>query len=376
MRKMVFKHDGNLFTEKEWYSYIEKECNALPRGDVEFDYDKSQKYITTSTSLKETLTKYGVAIIPNILNDEECSEMEAGMWDYIEHITKEWSGDDKPVSRNDKSTWREFYKLLPLHSFLMQHFGVGHAQVSWNLRENPKIVNVFAELWNVKPEELLVSFDGMSFGMPPEDTNRGYFRPKKSNELIGTTLEKTGKSWLHTDQSYTNNEYTCVQSWVTCFDVNEGDSTLFALESSHKYHKECGKHFDITDKSDWYPLNDVETKFYLDKGCEPIRITCKKGDMVFWDSRTIHCGCESIKGRNNPNFRGVVYLCYMPRKGATDGRLKAKCKAFEELRTTKHNPQKSLLFNKNPYDHGTPPPETIPIDKPVIGKLGKKLAGY
>ncbi len=66
----------------------------------------------------------------------------------------------------------------------------------------------------------------------------------------------------------------------------------------------------------------------------------------------------------------------MPRKGATEVRLKAKRKAFEELRTTKHNPQKSLLFSKDPYDHGTPPPETTPLHKPTVGKLGKILAGY
>lgn len=370
-KKIVFVHKEKNYTPQ---MLAEKLKNSPSTSD--YNYGESHKYITSSSRLKETLNKYGVAIIPQVLDDKECADMLSGMWDYIEHITKEWTDPHKPVNRNDKSTWREFYKLLPLHSMLMQHFGVGHAQVSWNLRENPKIVNIFAELWNVKPEELLVSFDGMSFGMPPEGTNKGYFRSKKSEELVGTALEKTGKSWLHTDQSYTNNEYSCVQSWVTCLDVQANDATLLVLDSSHKYHKSCAETFKITDKKDWYPLSDAETKFYLNKGCNPVRISCAKGDMVFWDSRTIHCGCEAVKGREEPKFRGVIYLCYMPREGATEKRLEAKRKAFQELRTTRHNPQKSLLFPKDPYDRGNPPPTVADVEIPVVGELGKLLAGF
>lgn len=380
-------HEGRVVTPKDFVpkkdiSEVNTKVSLLSEvsDPTSFDYGSCKKYVTTSSKLKKTLETYGVAIVRNVLCAEECESMLSGMWDYIEHITKDWVSPNKPVVRTDKSTWREFYKLLPLHSMLMQHFGVGHAQVSWNLRENPKIVRIFADFWGVKPEELLVSFDGMSFGIPPEDTNKGYFRAKKSDELVGSLLEKTGKAWLHTDQSYTNNDFMCVQSWVTCLDVAEKDATLFLLESSNSLHKKCADKFDIRSKkgskTDWYPLSDEETRFYLDEGCKPVRIQCAKGDMVFWDSRTIHCACEAVKGREEPNFRGVVYLCYMPRKGAKPARLEAKKKAFEELRTTKHNPQKSLLFNVNPYDRGNPPPETRPVEKPIVGNLGRMLAGY
>lgn len=79
---------------------------------------------------------------------------------------------------------------MPSHSMLIQYFGVGHTQIAWTLRQNPKIV--FATLWNVTAEELLVSFDGMSFNIPPEYTNKGYFRPKYSKELVNTDLEEKG----------------------------------------------------------------------------------------------------------------------------------------------------------------------------------------
>jgi len=47
-----------------------------------------EKYITNSDNLKETLQKYGVAIIPNVINDTECNNTVNGMWEYFEHITQ------------------------------------------------------------------------------------------------------------------------------------------------------------------------------------------------------------------------------------------------------------------------------------------------
>ena len=52
------------------------------------DQYKYEKYITNPQNLKQTLAQYGVAIIPNVLTPEECEEMKSGMWDYLEHITK------------------------------------------------------------------------------------------------------------------------------------------------------------------------------------------------------------------------------------------------------------------------------------------------
>lgn len=318
----------------------------------------SQKYVTTVDKIRETIETYGVAIIPKVIDEEECTHMLSGICDYFEHITQSWA---TPFRRNDQSTWREFYKLLPLHSMLIQHWGVGHTQASWNLRQNPKIVEIFSKLWNTRPEDLLVSFDGLSFNLPPEVTNKGWFN----------------QSWLHTDQSYTRNGFECIQSWVTALDVNENDATLLVLEGSNQYHGEFGRTFGITDREDWYKLTDQELRFYTEtKQCRPVRITCGKGDLVLWDSRTIHCGVEAVRGRTQANFRAVIYLCYLPRLGTSDTNIRKKQKAFNELRTTKHHPQKSLLFGKSPRTYGSELPTITPPNSPVLTDLGRRLAGF
>ena len=316
------------------------------------------KYYCSKETLKETLNKFGVAIIPNVLNENECTSLVNGIWNYFEHITQEW---EIPIKRDNQNSWKEFYKLYPKHAMLIQHWDVGHTQVSWDVRQNEKIVDIFSHFWNCDKNELLVSFDGLSFNLPPEITKRGW---NKNN------------TWYHTDQSFTVDEFKCIQSWVTGIDVNDGDATLSFMEGSNKYHKEFRKNFNITDKSNWYKLTKEQEQFYLSKNCLYKNIKCPKGSLVLWDSRTIHCGVEALRNREKQNLRAIIYLCYMPRELSTQKLLEKKQKAFQELRTTSHWANKPTLFPKNPRTYGNELPTITKINQPNLTDLGKKLAGF
>ena len=318
-----------------------------------------EKYIATSDTLKDVINRYGVAIIPTVLNEDECNDMVNGMWNTLEKWTSEW---DLPINRDDNTTWKNFRDLLPKHSMLIQQYGLGHAQFIWNIRQNPKILSIFAKLWKCDKDDLLVSFDGASFHMPSEITKIGWFR----------------KPWFHSDQSYTRNDFECVQSWVTGFDVNEGDATLGFYEKSNNFHKDFASNFDIKDKEDWFKIDTEEyVNFYKREiGCKEMYIKCPKGSMVFWDSRTIHCGVEPRKERLTKNFRCVVYLCYMPREKSDEKNIKKKVKAFEELRMTSHWPCKVKLFPKMPRTYGAVVKEVVPLDAPEISDVGRQLVGY
>jgi ectoine hydroxylase-related dioxygenase (phytanoyl-CoA dioxygenase family) len=360
------------FNYQEAVKFINSSDKAIPSehvvSDVDSETDKPctdttakyeyKKYITTTENLRKTINTYGVAIIPNVLNEEECNAIVNGIWDFFEHITQDWT---TPIKRDNQRSWNEFYKLFPSHSMLVQHWGIGHSQISWDLRQNEKIVEIFSQFWKCKPSDLLVSFDGLSFNLPPEITKRGW---NKNN------------TWYHSDQTYTDNDFKCIQSWVTGLDVNDGDATLSIMEGSNKYHKEFAEKFQVTDKKNWYKLSREQEEFYFEKGCHYKNIMCPKGSLVFWDSRTIHCGIEAVKTRAQPNFRAIVYLCYMPRSIATSADLKKKQKAFEELRSTSHWPSKPTLFGKIPNTYGNEVPITTPVKRPILTKLGKHLAGF
>ena len=124
----------------------------MPNYKMENQYEY-EKYVCSKETLKQMITEYGIAIIPNVLDENECVNMVNGISDFLEYITQEF---DIPLNRHDTGSWREFYKLYPLHSMLLQHFGVGHAQVSWDIRQNIKIedfihkiyIECARELWN------------------------------------------------------------------------------------------------------------------------------------------------------------------------------------------------------------------------------------
>uniref|UniRef100_A0A6C0HT12 Phytanoyl-CoA dioxygenase n=1 Tax=viral metagenome TaxID=1070528 RepID=A0A6C0HT12_9ZZZZ len=307
-------------------------------------------------TLRETIARNGVAVIPEVLDEAECEAMVNGIWDYLEHITQNWV---LPIDRRNQKTWREFYNLFPKHGMLLQHFEVGHAQSSWDVRQNPKVLEIFEEFWRCDKSDLLSSFDGLSFSFPPEVTNRGWHR----------------KTWYHTDQTFTKPEFYCLQSYVTGLDIEEGDATLSVYEGSHLFHAEFAEKFGITSKDNWHMLSKEQEAFYAER-CNVINVLSPKGSLVLWDSRTIHCGMEPRKGRANPKFRAITYLCYMERRLASAADLKKKRTAFEEKRTTSHYPCKIKLFAKTPrtYGKGVEGCESLP--DVVLDSIGRRLAGF
>ena len=336
------------------------------------DYEYEKYACKNVNEIPTMLEKYGVAILPSVLNEEECSNMKSGMWDYLETVTKNF---DTPMDRDNSDTWKEIKKLWIKHSMLIQNWSIGHAQFIWDLRQNQKIIDVFSTIWNTPAEDLLVSFDGASVNFPPETTKFGW--------------AKKDKTWLHSDQCFLRNGFECIQSWVTAYDVNPGDATLTFLEGSHKYHKDFKTYKDQTMKEgsdelfkkagDWYKLDSPdELDFYINKNqCSQKCIICPAGSICLWDSRTIHCGLEALKEREEPNTRCVAYLCYTPRSLASETVLAKKIKAFKNLRTTNHWAHKPLLFSTMPRTYGAPIAPIASIDAPTgITDLGKRLIGF
>jgi hypothetical protein len=217
----------------------------------------------------------GVAVVPGVLNSAKCDALRRKATDELKEMT---CGS---VDLDDKSTWVNWSKFFPKHSMLMQHFGIGHQRWLWEIRQTPSVAKVFAKIWGVDTEDLLVSFDGASFHLPPESTNnKGWFR---------------GNMWMHTDQSPNKKGLKCVQGVVNLLDVREGDATFCFYPGSHLLHEEffekhCSPPLDPKKKvGDWYKLNDEGVK-YFDAKCnnEKIAVVADAGDLILWDSRTFH----------------------------------------------------------------------------------------
>ena len=314
-------------------------------------------------SVKTQLDLDGYAIIPRLLDYDECFSLYRGVWDF-------WEA--RGINRKDASTWRDIYKFFPNHGMLIQHWSVGHIQAIWDVRSNPKVTRVFENIWGTS--NLTCSFDGMSMGLAPEITNRGW--------------DHKQKGWLHLDQSPTRNGFECVQGWVTPVSVEAGDASLTVLKGSHKFHGEFADTFNLRvqpsddaktrakKRGDWCKLTPEQVQWYKDKGCEQVTITCPSGSMVLWESRTVHAGKGPVQGRARPKNRVVAYISMMP-DDLTPRQRKTKQKAILEGRMTTHWASRRVrLFGKHPQTRGQPLPETPEYELPLLSAKGARLAGF
>jgi hypothetical protein len=279
------------------------------------------------------------------------------MWDMLEQMSITWN---TPIDRDDPTT-HDLTPAFPVKHMLLQHT-VSHCQFPWDIRQNPSVVNVFKTLWGT--DDLVTSFDGLSVHFPPETTGRGWYKGGDTGD------------WLHCDQSFSNNDLECYQAWVTPVDVNRGDATLIYLEKSHLYHRKFGKTIPNEGKGklpQWYKLTEKNINTYIDAyGCKLRKVICPAGSMVIWDSRTIHCGQQAMKAREEPNIRSCVYVCMLPRKLCTKSCLEKRRKYYDTQRSIRHNPVSVTVFPEKPHTRGAPFSITQP-HRAVLTELGKSL---
>ena len=215
-------------------------------------------------------------------------------------------------------------------------------------------MNIFSKLWKVEPTELLTSFDGL-----------GIFRPWYSD--VSGKYWKTGKGWWHIDQNVQRiPQRVTVQALVTLYDQNEYTGSTCLIPDSHKLVKKKLTHLH---KDDGHFVRVNPRHYNTFKKMDKILVCCKKGDMVMWDSRTIHCSSPALMNKqemiqkhverkyddlsgeydditdNNelnyikaPLLRAVCMVCMTPRDKATGRVLSKRVEAYINGYTLSHWP--------------------------------------
>jgi hypothetical protein len=244
----------------------------------------------------------------------------------------------------------------------------------WQVRQHPRVAQVFAELYHVKPEDLLVSFDGFRFVLKGRNYQRGH--------------------WAHCDEGPGNQakhpDYTCVQGSIAiCSSMGAEDGDFVYWEGGNRYHTEYfkGKPAEVrlkADKTNWHVFSEEETAEMERAGHKRIRLMRRAGDMVLWLSRTPH---QSDKpGPRAEHDAAVAFVSMAPRRFAAPGDLDKRIKAFEERRTTSHWPvQHFRCFPKTPRLYNASRVDVFKRGKKsleqlkkqiLLTPLGRRLVGY
>ncbi len=303
------------------------------------------------------LEEQGYCVIPEVLSRSESELLYQRVWH--EFIEKAW-----PNCRlDDRSNWQEAF---PKHGNMGVFAGpAGQIQVMWDLRQDPRIVDIFAQLWNTS--DLIVSMDGMGIMCPPE-IREGYIRPWPH---VDQGILRNHENHAHSNnppqdfvsESLLKTQPYTVQGQFLFEDSFAGDGGFYCIPRSHLRFNEFAPQLEmineqIANQAERGEARDAYLEQFFSQTVgqsypyERKHVTAPRGSLILWDSRTIHWNQHaSVERPYNypPKVRMVGYLCYVPKARLTEeGRVLRK-EAFERGISTGHNPAYPEL--KSTADH-------------------------
>uniref|UniRef100_A0AB39JBJ1 Phytanoyl-Coa Dioxygenase n=1 Tax=Florenciella sp. virus SA2 TaxID=3240092 RepID=A0AB39JBJ1_9VIRU len=258
-------------------------------------------------NIREELDSKGYCIVPNVLNEQECSQ--------VYDMFHDWK---KNIPNHDK-----LHNNIDPHG-IYKYMEAGHTKHAWFIRTRDKVQNVFKELWNC--DELIVSFDGACY--------------------IPKNFKKKDKCWTHSDQAPLSKGLQCIQGFVSITENKE--RTFVAYEDTHKMHYQFFKDKGIQNNKNWnkIPENDIKNMSHLKRV-----LHVPAGSLVLWDSRMFH---QNQYGEPNSEERIVQYVCFLPKNHPKNTKnMQAKrLKYFKDRRTTSHWPCPIKVNSLQPQTYG------------------------
>ena len=192
----------------------------------------------------------------------------------------------------------------------------------------------FEAIWGT--EDLITSYDGGNA-----------FRPWEARPDW-----KTQGGWWHCDQNGTRparSGLVCVQGLVLLTPANEYTGGFCVIPGSHRDHEAFSHRHPYADRQgDFLPVPEDDP--ILTSGKRMVLLRADAGDLILWDSRTIHCNGPALrppmegrrKGAAVPSadalLRLVGYVCCTPAKWCPPSVMAKRAKAALEMTTSTHWP--------------------------------------
>lgn len=281
----------------------------------------------------------GFCVVEDVLDVSQCVQIRK---DWLDTMGAYGTG----FRADDSSTWTQ-KGTRPWNTRGIQEYPpVAHEHWVWEARL--QAAPVFEALWQTPARDQISSFDRACF------VPSGRY-PRTSD-------------WLHLDQASEKRRGTlqCVQGMLVLEDIGDSEVALEVLRGAHLHHEQLFAAPSLTEKrlnkcksAEWLKLTEADIKWYSgQKNVERIRIKARKGSLILWDSRLPHHAVPPCTGAQGKD-RFCIYVCMLPRRCATQARLKAHRKYFDEGRATSHWPQDAKVFQEKPQLYGQPLPEYI-----------------
>jgi hypothetical protein len=150
----------------------------------------------------------------------------------------------------------------------------------------------------------------------------------------------SAKPWPHVDQSPTRRFKHCVQGIVNLYPNGPLDGGLMVLEGSTALFEEYFRTHEERmpaegwPTADWWGHDEAHLDWFYERGCTWKKVEANPGDLILWDSRTVHYG-DAARGTEP---RLATYVCFKPIKDMSPEKLKEKQECFAKSWGTSHDP--------------------------------------
>ncbi|KAL2793783.1 Clavaminate synthase-like protein [Aspergillus keveii] len=270
---------------------------------------------------RDEFHKYGCVVVKGVITPERAEYYRTKQ---IEWLKKFELGFDE----NDKSTWTAENLPCNYKGGMYFLYGATHENFVWKARMEPGVVDVFSKLWET--DELIVAFDGFNISFP----NR---------------KDTKWSPWPHCDQSPKRKGMQAVQGLLNFAPNGLKDGGLILMKGAANLfdeffasQRQAADHEDAPpaelEWEDLFLFSEEHVQWFKDHGCELTKINLDPGDMVLWDSRTMHYACLP----EGDQIRHAQYICMTPRRFATPEALDLRKRCFEEYRGTTHWPHRNI----------------------------------
>jgi hypothetical protein len=115
-------------------------------------------------------------------------------------------------------------------------------------------------------------------------------------------------------------------------------------------------------------------------GTPPVMCHMEAGDMLLWDSRTIHCSSGSLEPPPEAKaelMRAISLICMMPRRLTPPAVLEQRKCAVERVTSTTNWTDRFINADKFPQIQAEPHPERFRRPSPpVLDERQRRMVGY
>ena len=286
------------------------------QSNITITYQPVTRFEVGDPEARIYLEEEGFVVFANALSPAEADHAMTLLWDYLE-------GLGTGIDRSKVDTWDDDRWPTTVHGAILPSYGIGHTAAQWYIRDIPNVKEAFAQVWDT--DDLLVSFDGVTIWRPWT-----YNPAWKTNE---------GNSWLHIDQHPIGRPGKhCVQGLVNLLPTSESTGGNVVVPGSHmrfetipdEYAERLAR---IHPSIDHFRFPNDDPRL---KDTKPIMAELSAGDLLLWDSRTIHCSAPGTKVPESSEhlLRAASLVCMMPRSKSNAGVIAKRKEAVEALTST------------------------------------------